>query len=987
MKVKKLKKKSVYKIFALMLTAAVTSTTFGFDSIVRAATDKEEDFIKTSVTYNDEKTQANVKFEIDSIDKEKYEVTSIISDKEGTVIYDKTKVTEENKPVAYEITENGSYKFTVKYVEKQKEEAVENVAENKVESKDISETEISSDESMIVDNTNETTLKDESSVVQEKKVNQVEIKETTVNVTVDGIKEENSEVVLENSSNEENNQEKAIDSIDSVAEVKSTNEKSESTFNMQRANQNESVDLRDSFNFSGIKMNYDGDKKANIDSSYYKIEPSNKIILGKYDREYVRQSIALTSKYKIDFKRGFEIAGTANISSMPDGFAIGFHTNPNYVNKNAGGTLGVYSLPGYAHASEKGIPNGIVLEADTFNNHGGNVTSPFGDNSNQQNGTNGTHIAVNKTDNSGVIIETVNDYGIKEILDKNVAFKISWIPSENKIKFQIGKKSLEYNVGSYGNYLKTRDVYYTVATVLSLVDKDENGVILEERYDAKNTISLDMFKYTDVQPQITTTVNTIKQGYAIPTEKVTVTHEIKNEKSTIELYDVLNLKNMKIDNAGNNLAISNVKVGERLDQLMPYIDKNGVFDENTPMSVKYPANSGSYYVQYDVEIPDLKNYGYTNHLDYEVLLGLKGMTQISSNGSLEIRNNPSLVTKRDGQPKDTFDVFNVSRVEDVTTDALWQEIYAKRATGAETKLSTEDNNANDFNIDWMYFENLSYVNGLPSNVEKGNIYSLYIKVSDKDDPRLTNVFRRYIVVADHIYTDGEYYIYGSDSTSISETKLVTLSEQEFKEYVKANAKPGAFKHVKDGTMQMKDVDVDTTDWLDSNDIPYKLPGEQQINLFVSEKPVVKLQVKQEVTENTWSYNTKDRTEANGASGFIVIPKGINMSVGSGKDKDKLVADGDIFFANYDAKDVRYKLYVDKSFELTKTDDASNKINVTSSFPGAEDKGNNRLFIDTMNFRYHKGNPLTINFKATRNEENKTKGRWNGNVTFYFERVN
>lgn len=985
MKVKKLKKKSVYKMFALMLTATVTSTTFGFDSIVRAATDKEEDFIKTSVTYNDEKTQANVKFEIDSIDQ-KYEVTSIILDKEGTVIYDNTKVAEENKPVAYKTTENGSYKFTVKYVEKKKEEAVENVAENKAKSKEISETEKSSYESMIVDNRNETTIRDESSVVQEKNLNQVEIKESTVNVTVDRIKEKNSEVVLENSSNEENKQEKAGDFVDSAAEVKSTNEKSETTFNIQRANKNESVNLKDSFNFSGVKMNYDGDKKENIDSSYYKIEPSNKIVLGKDDREYVRQSIALTSKYKVDFKRCFEIAGTANISSMPDGFAIGFHTNPNYVNKNTGGSLGVYSLPGYPNTSEKGIPNGIVLEVDTFNNMSGNGTSPFGDDQNQQSGTNGTHIAINKTDNSGVVIENVNDYGIEKILDKNVAFKISWIPSENKIKFQIGKKSLEYNVGDYGEYLKGTDVYYTVASVLSLIDKSGDD-ILEERYDTKSTITLDTFKYTDIQPQITTTVNTVKQGYAIPTEKVTVTHEIKNEKSTIELYDELNLENMKMDNAGNNLAISNVKVGERLDQLSSYTDKNGVFDKNTPISVKYPANSGSYYVQYEVEIPDLKNYGSTNHLDYEVLLGLKGMTQFSSNGSLEIRNNPSLVTKRDGQPKDTLDVFNVSRVEDVTIDALWQEIYAKKATGAETKLSTEDNNANDFNIEWKYFENLIDVNGLPSNVEKGKIYSLYIKVSDKDDPRLTNVFSRYIVVADHIYTDGEYYIYGSDSTSISETKLVTLSEQDFKEYVKANANPGAFKHVKDGNMQMKDVDVNTTGWLDSNYIPYKLPGEQQINLFVSEKPGVKLQVKQEVTENTWSYDTKDRTEANGASGFIVIPKGINMNVGSGKDKDKLVADGNLFFANYDAKDVRYKLYVDKSFELTKTDDASNKINVTSYFPGSEDKGNNRLFIDTMNFRYHKDNPLTINFKATRSKENKTKGRWNGNVTFYFERVN
>lgn len=965
MKEKKLKKKSIYKMFSLILTIAVTSTTFLFDSIVRAATDKE-DFIKTSVTYNDEKTKANVEFEIDSIDKKKYEVTSIISDKEGTVIYDRANITEKNKPEVYETTVNGSYTFTIKYVEKKKEEVVE----NKSESLDISQNEIFNDKNIGENNTNKNILDNENSVIPEKKVIEVAIKEKIVNVIVDGIKEKNNNALTENSNGEMPNQKKAIDSNNETVQVKNVSQIQRNTFNTLSVIKNENIDLEEKFNLTGsIQYGNRGEIKP-INTEYYRVS-KNEIFLGKKDcNGWTRQTINLTSKYSVDFKRNFKISGRLNLTSNPEGFAIGFHNDKDYISKNTGGSMGIYHSDYEGNTSlNDGLNKAVVVEVDNYEN------SHFGDDGSEKRSH---HLGINTTDDKG----NANKVSIKKItnnyFNKLVDFELDWIGNENKIKFNLAGNIIESTLDNdITNKLKETEGYYTIATGIN--------------YDygsGNNKIIIDGFKYTDIQSQITTTISTLKKDYAIPKEKVTVTHEIKNEKSTIELYDVLNLGKMKIDNAGNNLTISNIKVGESLDELRPYTDKNGIFDDNTPMLVKYPVNRGSYYVQYEVEIPDLKNYGSTNNLDYEVLLGQKGMTQISSNGSLEVRNKPSLVTKKDGQIKELFDVFNVSRVEDVNSDTFWQEFYVKTATGDETKLLTENNNASDLKIKWHYCVDLhSYGNSLPINVEKNKIYSMYLQVSDENDSRLTNTFKRYIVIADYISTDSDYYVYGSDSKAISETKLVTLSEKEFKEYVKDNTKPGALKHIKNGDMEIKDVDVDTIDWLDSNDTPYKLPGEQPINLFVSEQPVVKLQVNQEVTENTWNYDTKDRTEENGASGFIVIPKSINMGSGSGKDKDKLVAEGNIFFANYDAKDVRYKLYVDKEFKLTKTDDVSNQINVISSFLGAEDKGNNRLFIDTMHLGYHKGNPLTINFKALRSKENKIKGKWNGNVTFYFERVN
>lgn len=977
MKVKKLKKKSVYKMFVLMLTASVASTTIGFDSIVRAATDKD-DFIKTIVTYNDEMTQANVKFEIDSLDKEKYELTSIISDKEGTVIYDKTKAMEENKPVVYETTENGSYKFIVKYVEKQKKEVKtieESIKETKVEtgvegdiSKEIKE--VSEKNKDTIDKSAE--KKEEQKVPEKTLVKKEKFTQVIVDVTDIKLYNTSEETIIDVNSNLDSKLDSATENKNEVnEEISNINEN-----NIERSNQ--IVNLTDEFFIGGVRKTESGSYES-ISSSYYSIT-NNRISLGKEDDEnYKFQTILLTNKNSIDYNKDFEISGKVNLLNMPEGFAIAFHNTPNYNSTNSGGSFGIYrDYRDYESAKSNGLDRGLIVEIDTFNNVDNNYAY-YGDKGHPEGGDR-RHLAINRTNEFGDVTNLTSYYEynnkyIYPLLNKDTPFKVSWKANENKITFQLANLKIETINNEIGDKLKSSPGYYTISTGINYNFGDKRG---------KNSIVVNEFKYTNVEPSIKTNFKAEK-SYAIPGETVTVTHEIKNNiESEQSSSDKLNLIKMKIDDVGDNLKISNIRTGTDLNNLTK-VDEGIIFDSNNSLDVIYPANSQPYYVQYDISIPALKNYGSTNQLNYNVLLGQKGMTQISSNGSFEIRNRPSLETKKDGQTKDTFDVFNVSNVEDITPNAFWQEFYAKTAIGTETKLLIENNNTNDINIKWRYSENLSSVNSLPTNIEKGKIYSLYIEVSDKNDPRLTNVFRRYIVVSDHIYTDGEYYIYGSDSTSISETKLVTLSEQEFKEYVKANTKSGAIKHVKDGNMQMKAVDVDTTDWLDNNDIPYRLPGEHKINLYVSEKPTVKLQAEQDVTENTWSYDTKDRTEANGASGFIVIPKSINMSVGSGK--DELVADGDIFFANYNAKYIRYKVYVDKKFELTKTDDTSNKINVTSSFPGAEDKGNNRLFIDTINFRYNKDNPLTINFKAARSEENKIKGRWNGNVTFYFERVN
>ena len=688
MKVKKLKKKSVYKMFALMLTAAVTSTTFGFDSIVRAANDKEEDFIKTSVTYNDEKTQANVKFEIDSIDKEKYEVTSIISDKEGTVIYDKTKVTEENKPVAYETTENGSYKFTVKYVEKQKEE-IKDIEETEIKTnikeETITVTEEVADESnkdtasKAVEEQKETEsenvleVKSDKAIVEtvenKKDIENSIIKEEKINVEVSGIKKFE---VIDSTQNESEQNEEYSDFNEVFP-----NEKKEISTTSVKAGSSESVNLENSFNFSGQKSDYDGNRYSTIDTSYYNIS-GNTVSLGKYDTTNVRQSIALTSKYSIDFNRDFEIAGEANISSLADGFAVGFHTNPSYVNKNAGGSLGVYYEPEYPHATNVGIPNGIVVEVDTWNNHSGINKYPFGDDPvSFPVGSGDKHLGINATDSNGkVYADRAMKHNISSIFNKMQPFSIKWDSNNEIIQFNIGSETIKSSPRN-SHILKNSKVYYTIGSVLCL----ESG-----RYTEKNTIKLNSFKYLDFDSNISTSAK-VESGkdHAIPGEKVTITHEIWNGKqSSEEIKDVLNLKNIKIDGTGSNLEISNIKRGTDLNNLTP-VSTSTKFDSNNPLAVKYPANKGKYYVQYDVSIPELEKYGNLSKLNCEVLLGQKGMSQISSSKTIDIKNKPALYTKKNSSQITNSDIVKVSSPTEVTKELIWSELYSKVALASSSE--------------------------------------------------------------------------------------------------------------------------------------------------------------------------------------------------------------------------------------------------------------------------------------------------------------
>lgn len=223
--------------------------------------------------------------------------------------------------------------------------------------------------------------------------------------------------------------------------------------------------------------------------------------------------------------------------------------------------------------------------------------------------------------------------------------------------------------------------------------------------------------------------------------------------------------------------------------------------------------------------------------------------------------------------------------------------------------------------------------------------------------------------------------------SITETKMSTYSSDEgIINYILDQV---SFEAVQvNGDTTIKDLnigkEVSTTiegsqDFSRSN----PKPGKYTLYVYLSgEDKDSGIDIPFEVKENTWSYDTPDRTEEDGASGYIVIPKSIELKA---QEDNTIGAQEEVFFANYpNATGVKYGLSVDKTFKMEKTDDSGSRFIVTSSSKGGNDL-EGKWYVGEITNKNGKINSLEINFTAGRETVDKEKGRWTGIVTFYFDR--
>lgn len=1003
----KMKKLTCLTTVALMVLSIVNPQILAYATSIK----NTKQILKTQVEYNEDYSKANIKFDLNNIDKEKYEIRFITSDKDGKTIYDKNQVTEENKSeeFKYETTENGSYKFTVKYIEKQRKK-VQVLKET--ESESVSGAEIAKNTEEVIEN-NTDTEKQPIENKEEKSIPEDTIfQEEKIVVDISKIKTVETEVNTQKESEEI--KEESNENGDSTSEIKNTvsenkieeiSENIDNEIASEFSLSNESVNLKDSFKLSGIKSDFDQNRFDNIDSSYYQINPKNMLSIGKHDTTFVRQSIALTSKYSVDFNRDFEISGQVNLSSLPDGFAIGFHTNPNYINKNAGGSLGVYSEPGYPHANAQGIPNGIVLEADTWNNfydsNNGNY-HPFGDNSiDYPSDSSGKHLAVNYTNSSGVVTGTLNKYNISNIFDKSLPFKISWDVDTNIIRFDLGSETISAEVKSRADVLKKSEVYYTIGTVLCLKDG---------RYNDKNVLSVNSFRYMDIEPEVTTEYST---RYAFPYlgEKFGVKHKVFNKiNSSADVEVPLYLEDFSVydkdnpdDETGKIKLNINGKIqysytGGQSDSEWVDFDDQESLKSGQPLMVKLPKNQKPIYIRYTANLPnnirnpEYKDYGASYEIKNIVLAGEKGMSQFRFDFRANIVTKPAIWSEKEGasNKKIENEFIKVSDKSEITKENMWKGIKAKAShhdvkslnNGYSTKALIPTN----VEIrDYSYFtENLDgikteYNKRFPTISDDVMFYGLTINVGVEG---LTNTFTTRFYLDDLTIQDN--LILKAQDFEVSETKLNIMNEATFKKFVLDESKANLFNVNTEGELTKLDknnLNVEVSEWINSYGYADKNVGIYPIKISgTNEGKSIDKNINIDVTENTWSYSTPDRTEENGASGYIVIPKSIELKNGSGRDKDKIVATEKVYFANYETEK-EYFVYTDKNFKIRNEKNGS-EVEVTTIANGNYDGVHET--IGRLNVDRTEDNPLTFKLRAPNTEVNKTKGQWKGNMIFRFE---
>lgn len=1034
--IRKVKKFTCLSTVALMVISILNSQMLTYATSIK----NNNQVLKIQVEYNEDYSKANIKFDVNSVDKEKYEITTITSDKDGKAIYDKNKVTEENKnnEVTYETIENGSYSFTVKYVEKQEKEVQainENVKESEPEmegntaiegtvenNKDSEKQQVEKQEEKVSENTIVEEKKEEKIVVDVSKIKTVE---NEVNTKDEEIKEEVNDAVDTNKSDIANSisEYENIVSDNSVEEIANKNITNE--INSEFGLANESVNLEGEFYLTGSKQFGKGGIIEPVDTKCYSVN-ENIVNLGNeaYDG-WTRQTIVLTSKYSVDFKRNFTINGKANLSSIPEGFAIGFHNDKDYISQNTGGSMGIYhSVEDGDTSLNDGLNEALVVEVDSFHN------PTFGDN--DVNWTTGHYLSVNTTYSKGNVITTTNKEIGNDFFNKFVDFEIEWFESDNKIKFNFGGNIIETKIDNdIANKLKSSPGYYSIATGINY----EFGL-------GTNTIIMDSFKYTDMEPignlgYARIYANGLNpEGYFEAASEYSTanlqdrdlnkylgtgqTLDIKlafsnAKQSAVELPDYLNIEKLQIGSRNLDIVPGSIAFQENDGKVIPQPDL--VFDRNTPLQIKYPANKGVFNVYMKVKLPDdlRLNINYYDpkvlpYLQAEFLLGKKGMTQKLISRNVAVATAPitegyiwafgvGTSPAQSSVAGTDFDKEKLARVQ--LYDEIVPEDQEKRSLNTALQEGTVklkqsqhyyfDDNKNMFVP--ITPEEFAY----SSKTIKGEtgVYAYEFDVSDN---------RRSKVVAPELISNksvGKYTLNakgkgsGKNSFILTSANEITLSETEisnivntedFKNYLIQKLSIKGYEDNGDLNVKKANIEIDLKN-LDIND---PKPGDYTVTIKASNadgSAYSNKNITVKVTENTWSYDTPDRTEENGASGYIVIPKYVNMKGGSGVDKDKLVAESEIFFANYpSATNVSYGVSVEKQFNLIKTDDPSSKVLVTSSSDNGQDEANNKWYIGKIGNQNTKGKGLNVKFTASRDVVDRSKGKWRGDVTFYFSRV-
>lgn len=772
----------------LAICLAIQSSIFG---ISVKAEDEESPLIPSyTVVYNEEFNTVSVQFNIESIDQEKFEVEKLVTEEEKKILYDKEA---DIQDLTYEVTMNGEYVFALYYKEK--------------------EYPIAAEEQIIIDEAEDA---DEATEEMGERVEEKSTQQIFFTVVVDQIKEEEEP---EEDENIPETNEVFPQDIESI----------QPAFGAETETPGTQINLNGQFDIAAIATN--GKAYASISGNFAKLSDSKvawSTVQGSSSPPSVSQTTSFTSKYRIDFRRNWNLDGIYFQPFVADGFTVSFHSQAGYKanNLNRDGYLGVYGATG--------LKKGLVFEVDSFTyGDRGDIGSEY---------KRGAHIQIMLANGTETPYRVSNLIPLASGTPTNAKsayfgtfqpFCISYDAASKTIIWKYGgsgeaeEKTLSYTFTSESDIVAkcgSLSPYYTLSCAMNYTNSvyGNNGSA-----NSGNThLTMKEFKYTDALPTITETKYYRVETNGADTTEVSLDGNV-SQGSCARSGDTIVIRHKM-----NNTLESSIDIADRIfvnakindTKLEPvsgsgkyYIDSNSkikledtIFN-GTGAEISYPKHKGNIYIEYQVKIPDYFDSEQISQLVSEQILGTSGMTQVVKTQKMPLISRGQLLSNGKSIDNVQYSPLSSTATKLGTTEAInlffenWNmniqegestslKAISKELPNMVNRVSLVANSvADNWNLKVSHFSGGSATGQIVPNAVDTSKLGMYYSTVEVDEARFRNgngqenpngkrnALRRIWVCDNYVNAGNQYGI--SQNFAIDEVKLSKLNDVMLKEEV------------------------------------------------------------------------------------------------------------------------------------------------------------------------------------------------------------
>lgn len=827
----------VYTLIISLLVGILMMLPYGN---LRAEDNKNHLIPLYEIVYSDDKSKANIQFDMMSVDTEKYEITRLSSSNEELILYDVNEGIENNN---YEVEHNGIYDFKISYLEKSApsdETSTIDIPVDSAKSEPMAleeGVEVNEDENIKSVSDNDVVSNEQNEITSETLE-----QELSFHVEVSDIKASKNLADETESDSAVNN--KLMEDVKTtpVENHSNNNQQSLSEF-MERDVTGGNIRLDDKFIKSYISYTRDSAGVVKYSNDDYTQIYGNIAVLSNSQKAWamsgasasstsISQTTSFTSDYQIDFNRDWTLDGLYSQPFVADGFAVSFHNTKGYKSTlNTGNAaLGVYG--------SDGLPQGLVLEVDTF------AYSNYGDsNSNAKAGSHMTMQKANGTVNPILLTEQLSIAGGDRLHPTSnllgagsQAFVIDYKSSTRTLTWSYGngaeKRTLTKTFASDQeiiNTLGTMTPYYTLSCAMNYTSAVSGN--FGSSSSGNSMLGMNNFIYNDIEPEVRDSYLSIVKNDGSLYELGYSTDASKYAKAGDTILVRQRLRNSfdSLNDISDDVLIKNSLINSTLDvDGVTYIPNSAKYyiDENNKTSISddifksgakitYPKHSGDFYIEYQVKISDNLLFKDDSSLNSEIALGAEGMSQVSYGLDLKILSNPLLTYNESDEYKSVLEnkQYPLDRTKTMLTqqevqDYFYKDLYLKKsgdtkflnfssilATGAfdyfmtDSYATTRLSSTIDVSSEIGNGDTGDRIAGtsIPSN-KMGVYYDLFRIYDARFDQGLTpangntNGMRkaiRRIWVCDNYVAQNDYYAM-TENFEITELELVKMSEEDFK---------------------------------------------------------------------------------------------------------------------------------------------------------------------------------------------------------------